>query len=366
MADRVSGIITDFMTALSNCSLYSNAHESVGMHSGRAVRAMGPYFEEADDLSFTILGDSLLVNDQRYKGRSAHITAFMKRLRRNGIEKIVFKKGLNGKELAVFISSLASVSGSPKSMPHIAIGMMEVRFSTGEGVDVSSLVDAEIEKLAEIEEEHSRFGKLNMVGLEEVVANFITTMKQEANVLKVISPVKSFSNYTFTHTTNVTMLAIAQAESLGMRGDIIHEIGLAGLLHDVGKMFVPKEVLDKPGKLTDEEWVMMRKHTVLGAKYLAGIDDVPKLGVIAAYEHHMKFDGSGYPESRRRNRHQHIVSQLIAIADFFEALKAERPYRKGLATKMIVGFMEEGIGTDFNPLLVQNFFRVLREGGALV
>jgi putative nucleotidyltransferase with HDIG domain len=361
MADHVTGIITDFMTALSNCSLYSSAHDSVAEHSARAARGMEHFFEEDDDLSFTILGDSFLVNDVRYKGRSAHLTSFMKRLRRNGVEKVVFKKGVNGKELAAFISSLASKSAELKSMPHIAIGMMEVRFSEGQGGNVSDLIDEEVEKLKEIDDELTKFKRLNMVGLEEVVANFISTMKQEADVLKVISPLKSYSNYTFNHTTNVTILSIFQAESLGMKGDILHEIGMAGLLHDVGKMFVPKEVLDKPGKLTDEEFDLMRSHTVLGAKYLAGQEDVPKLGVIAAYEHHMKFNGTGYPDSIRRDRRQHIISQIISVADFFEALRAERPYRKGMETLKIIGFMEEGLGTDFNPLLIKNFVRSLKE-----
>ncbi len=359
MADLVSDIIGDLMTALSNSSLYTASHESVGEHSEKAVSAMATFFEEADDLSFTILGDSLLVNDQRYKGRSPHIAAFMKRLRRNGIEKIVFNIDLEANELRAFISSLASPTTEPKGMPNISIGMMEVRFSEATG-DVSSIIDEDIEKLREIDEDLSKFGRMNMVGLEDVVASFISTMKEEANILKVVSPVKSFSNYTFTHTTNVTLLSVFQAESLGMKGDVLHEIGIAGLLHDVGKMYVPKEVLDKPGKLTDEEWVLIRSHTVLGAKYLAGFEDVPKLGVIVAYEHHMKFNGTGYPDSVRRDRHQHIVSQIIAIADFYEALRAERPYRKGLPSKVIIGFMEEGAGTDFNPLLVKNFIRSLQ------
>ena len=360
MADLVSDIIGDLMTALSNCSLYTSSHESVGEHSTRAVRAMAMFFEEADDMSFTILGDSLLVNDQRYRGRSPHIAAFMKRLRRNGIEKIVFNKDLNAKELAAFISSLASTTTEAKGMPNIAIGMMEVRFSEATG-DVSSVIDEDIEKLKEIDEELSKFGRMNMVGLEDVVASFISTMKEEANILKVVSPVKSFSNYTFTHTTNVTLLSVFQAESLGMKGDVIHEIGLAGLLHDVGKMYVPKEVLDKPGKLTDEEFDMIRGHTTLGAKYLSGFEDVPKLGIIAAYEHHMKYNGTGYPDSIRRDRHQHIVSQIVAIADFYEALRAERPYRAGMETRKIIGFMEEGAGTDFNPLLIKNFIRSLQQ-----
>ncbi|HJW29966.1 MAG TPA: HD domain-containing phosphohydrolase, partial [Saprospiraceae bacterium] len=89
--------------------------------------------------------------------------------------------------------------------------------------------------------------------------------------------------------------------------------------------------------------------------YLCALPDVPKLAMIAAFEHHMRFDGNGYPSTRRKNNKQHIVSQMVAIADFFDALRTERPYRKAMDIAMIIGLMKEGVGKEFNPLLVENF-----------
>jgi HD-GYP domain-containing protein (c-di-GMP phosphodiesterase class II) len=128
---------------------------------------------------------------------------------------------------------------------------------------------------------------------------------------------------------------------------------------------VPNEILDKPGKLDDREWDIMRNHTVYGATYLSSMQDVPKLAVIAAYEHHMKFDGTGYPEPLRRGRQQHIISQIVAISDFFDALRTERPYRKALEPPVVIGIMEESKEKDFNPVLVDNFLRALEEVGGL-
>jgi HD-GYP domain-containing protein (c-di-GMP phosphodiesterase class II) len=215
-------------------------------------------------------------------------------------------------------------------------------------------------KLKEIFQGMSRFKTLDMVGLENVVISFISTLKQETNILRVISPVKSHSEYTFTHATNVAVLSIFQAESLGLKGEVLHDICLSGLLHDVGKMFISTEVLDKQAKLEAKEWEEMKKHPVYGALHLTKLPDVPKLAVIAAYEHHMKFDGRGYPQTRKRGNKQHMISQIIAISDFFDALRTERPYRKALEVPVITGLLKEGAGRDFNPVLLESFLSALQ------
>jgi HD-GYP domain-containing protein (c-di-GMP phosphodiesterase class II) len=199
-----------------------------------------------------------------------------------------------------------------------------------------------------------------MVSLEDAVVGFVATLKREMNVLRIISPVKAYSEYTYVHATNVSVLTIFQAEALGLKGESLHDTGIAGLMHDMGKMFVAKDVLEKPGKLDAEEWNQMKQHPVLGAKYLAALPDVPKLALVAAFEHHMKFDGSGYPDTKRRGKRQHIVSQMVAVADFFDALRTERPYRKAMDIAAILGLMKEATGKDFNPLLVENFFGALK------
>ncbi|MBP1735603.1 MAG: cyclic diguanylate phosphodiesterase, partial [Deltaproteobacteria bacterium] len=186
-------------------------------------------------------------------------------------------------------------------------------------------------------------------------------LRQEADVLRVISPVKSYSEYTYTHNTNVAILSIFQAEALGVKKDMLHEIGQAGLLHDVGKMFISKDILDKPGKLDEKEWEEMRNHPSYGAMYLATLPEVPRIALIAAYEHHMKYNGSGYPDTRKRGRKQHIISQMIAIADFFDALRTERPYHQAVGVPVIVGLLKELSGKEFNPFLVENFLAALRK-----
>jgi hypothetical protein len=100
------------------------------------------------------------------------------------------------------------------------------------------------------------------------------------------------------------------AESLGFSGENLHQMGVASLLHDVGKIFIPEEILNKPGKLSQDERAIIETHTVKGARYLLGLEGIPKLAVISAFEHHLKYDGSGYP-SIKGGWTPNIASQII-------------------------------------------------------
>jgi HD-GYP domain-containing protein (c-di-GMP phosphodiesterase class II) len=364
MAKTVSAIISNLMTAALNCSLYSQEHNSVIQYSAKTVRDMEEFFQDDNTLSFAILGSTFLMNEKKVSERSLHISNFTKRLRRKGIDKVVFRRGLDSTELSSFIAAMVSPSGTPKSSEHIQVGTIEVKLSSGLEGDVSDQYLEDVEKVQEIDQHLKKFGTLDMIGIEDVIMNFMSSLQRENNVLNIVSPVKAHSDYTFAHTSNVTVLSIFIAESLGLKGDILHEIGLAGLLHDVGKAFIPLEVLDKPGQLDDREWEAMRNHTTYGAMYLSSIPDVPKLAVIAAYEHHMKFNGSGYPEPRWRGKRQHIVSQMIAIADTFDALRTERPYRSALEVPVVLGILEDIKDKDLNPVLVDHFVASLKKVGA--
>jgi HD-GYP domain-containing protein (c-di-GMP phosphodiesterase class II) len=221
-------------------------------------------------------------------------------------------------------------------------------------------MDEGIGKIKEAYQGVSHFRNLDMVGLEDAVINFVSTLKRESNVLRIISPVKSYNEYTFVHAANVSVLTLFQAETLGLRGENLHNAGLAGLLHDLGKLFVSNEILDKQGKLDSGEWCTMKKHPVFGTMHLSKIPDVPPIAKIVAFEHHVKFNGLGYPETKKSSRKQHLVSQMVAISDFFDALRTERPYRKAVNVPTIAGLLHEGAGTDFNPILVDSFLSSLK------
>lgn len=350
---KANEFISLIMTALSNCALYSEDHPLVREFSVKAHAEIESLYIN-DSLAITLLGDTLVFNETPLTDANPHLHSFTKKLKRKGIEKIVISKGVTPDELKKFVAAIASTE-KVISSPHISVGMVEVKFGA-EGDDVSAIVRENIGKVKALFQDVNKFRRLDMVSLEDAVIAFIATLKKEMNVLRVISPVKSYSEYTYVHATNVSVITLFQAEALGLKGENLHDVGIAALMHDVGKMFVDKEVLEKPGKLNDQEWTQMKQHPAAGAKYLSALPDVPKLAMIAAFEHHMKFDGSGYPGTKRQGKKQHIVSQMVAIADFFDALRTERPYRKAMDTAMIIGLMKEGVGREFNPLLVENFF----------
>ena len=134
-----------------------------------------------------------------------------------------------------------------------------------------------------------------MTDIVATVSGFIKAFRREVNPLMALAPLRSLDEYTFTHSVDVCILNLAQGISLQIEGELLHDLGIAGMLHDVGKLFVPKEITNKSEELTAAEWGEMRRHPVTGAKYLLDNPGVPRLAVLTAFEHHMKYDLSGYP-----------------------------------------------------------------------
>jgi HD-GYP domain-containing protein (c-di-GMP phosphodiesterase class II) len=310
-----------------------------------------------------IVEDDLIVNQFPVRDGGVHGRNLVKRLKKKGISGVEFLQGITVPEVKGFIADIAAAVPGVRTYPHIQTGVVEVHACPVKSDSSLSLDEIphfnqeQVEKLQEVYHNLSPFRKLSVAGLEEIVAGFVSAFRQETNILRILSPVKSFSNHTYVHSSNVAVLSIFQAETLGIRDAVLHDIGLAAILHDVGKLFVSREVLEKNGPLDAKEFDEMMHHPVYGANYLAKIDGITRIAPIVAYEHHRKYDGTGYPEGRADGRKQHICSQIVAIADFFDALRCHRPYRRSWDIPEIVYHLKKSAGQDFNPLLVNNFVR---------
>jgi putative nucleotidyltransferase with HDIG domain len=363
MNESFSKFLSYIVTAMAQCSLYSKEHPAVADFSERALKLLNELFTD-ETIGVTHLGGNLIFNDVPIIDKGIHVENFMKRMKAKGIDKIIIKKGISIEEVINFASFMASKDEDSLSSEHILVGTVQVRLRSS-GEEPLEIMSTNISKIKGVYYELSRFKRLDTAGLEDAVLGFLIALKSEANILRLVSPVKSYSEYTYVHTANVSVLTLFQAESLGLKGEALREAGLAGLLHDVGKMIVPKEILEKPGKLDDAEWKEIKRHPVYGALFLSSLPDPPRLAVIAAFEHHLKFDGTGYPETKWRARKQNIISQIVAISDFFDALRAERPYRKGMEIDKLIDILKGSAGKDFNPLLVDNFMSALKRVGVL-
>jgi HD-GYP domain-containing protein (c-di-GMP phosphodiesterase class II) len=349
---------------MSQCSLYSKNHPAVTELSEKAFDLLNELFIK-DSLDITHLGGKLILNENPIPEKGTYMENFARRMKTKGIDKIIFRGGISIEELVSFISCMASKNEKPVGTEHVTIGIVQVKVKESED-DASAIMRAGISRVKDVYHEFTRTKRLDMVGLEDAVLGFLSALKKEANVLRLVSPIKSHSEYTYIHASNVAVLTLFQTQYLGLRDEGLRETGYAGLLHDIGKLFVSKDIIEKQAKLNEAEWKEMKRHPVDGAIYLASISDVPHLAVIAAFEHHLKFDGSGYPDTRWRSRKQHIISQIVALSDFFDALRAERPYRKGIELQSLIDLIQGGAGKDFNPLLADNFIGALKKAGVLL
>ncbi len=361
--ETVKAFISTLMSAVSNCSLYSKEHASMDELTQKALSILNELMNESDSIEMMTVADDLIVNKipLREIGLQGH--NLIKRLKRKGLSRVDFLKGITLAELKQFVADISGAEEGIKTCPHIRSGVIDVRLG-GLKIDadfdldsLSSFTSGQVEMVKEVYHSVSPFKKLNVAGLEEIVVNFILTFRREASILKLISPVKSYSEYTYTHATNVAVLSMFQAEILGVRDDLLRDIGIAALLHDVGKLFISREVLEKKGSLDEREWEEVRMHPIYGARYLAKIDSIPRLASIVAMEHHLRYDGLGYPKLKVNGKKQHFCSQTVAISDFFDALRSRRPYRKELEIKELISLMKKDSEGLFNPFLLDNFIR---------
>jgi HD-GYP domain-containing protein (c-di-GMP phosphodiesterase class II) len=382
--DALSHVIAQFTAAVTNTTLYSPTHPQVIQYVDKAYAVLRDLLQVQPEITVLLIGNDLVVENRPLAGGSAFVANFVRIMKKKSFERMSFFAGMTKPELESFIRDLAAVDGvSVKSSTAIKLGKVELRIrkleeqqgggpqddSGGRPSDpglssevvqeLLALTQAELDELKDLYLSAKKHRQIDVRSVDDMVKGFIKGFRQEINPLSLLASLKSVNEYTFTHVTNVCILTMSQAENLGFTGDHLHSIGIAALLHDIGKIFIPDEILNKQGVLTPEERRIIESHPVKGARYLMGIDNIPKLAVLSALEHHQKFDGSGYP-SMKGGWTPNITSQLITIADVFDAMRSKRSYQQAFPLEKIEAILIKGSGTSFNPILVERFLKMIK------
>ncbi|MDJ0782074.1 MAG: HD domain-containing protein [Desulfosarcinaceae bacterium] len=372
--DRITALLT---AAISNARLYTADHPQVVRYLDAAYQALCVQLTVHPEITLLVIGNDLVVNDQTIDSQGRQHAQLVGLLRRNGIGRVSFAAGLQAVDLTAFVQELSSEeSRAIHSRPGIQLGQVEVRSSEASDAgppfasgaedqelletiaSLASLRDIKLEELKALYHQTRRYEKIDLGSIDDMIKKFIGGFSRGINPLRLLADIKSADEYTFTHVVNVCLLTMGQAEALGFTGRHLYDIGIASVLHDVGKQFIPDEILNKPGQLTPEERKIIETHTIKGAQYLLGLEEIPKLAVLGALEHHIRFDGSGYP-AIAGDWEPNIASQMLAVADMFDAMRSRRPYQEPKPQELILKIMREEAGTCFNPLLVDNFIRLI-------
>jgi putative nucleotidyltransferase with HDIG domain len=202
-----------------------------------------------------------------------------------------------------------------------------------------------------------RLGKqVNLEQSEPMIDKIVETMFSCPSSALPLAQIKTLDEYTFQHSVAVSALSVAFGKVLGMPRLEIKQLAMGGLLHDLGKAKVPVHLLNKPGKLTDDEYVVMKTHVVETARLLKNVSHLGEIAFNAASQHHERYDGSGYPNKLKGDEiSQH--GQMLAIVDVYDAITSIRVYHKALPPTEALRRLYEWSGTQFNPRLVQAFIK---------
>ncbi len=361
--------------ALATMNLYKEGHPARERAIDHAYGALSDLQDETPTPAFTFLGEEIVMGTRPLNElKSWHWGG---RLAEAGIQRLEFIDRVSRDDFIAFLDeawvrlndqpvSTAEVrQGRPTNIRYGQVGLQGEEGGPGAGaerLDTASVAYSLKEEIEGIEWLHGELKdqrRLHLLEAEAIVRSLSVAMHGDQAFLIPLLRLKEFDQYTTTHALNVSILTMALAEYLGLSPTEVRTFGIAGLLHDLGKVKIPTEILNKPGKLTDEERVVMNSHTVEGARIILETEQHLDLAAVVAYEHHIRIDGGGYP-SLKYARACHSASNLVHVCDVFDALRTDRPYREAWPTERALKIIEEGTGPEFDKDIARAFIQMMQ------
>lgn len=380
MRDAIA-YLTSLAQALARMGLYADGHPARQRAADASLACLQSLQAQHPQVTFSFLGDVVLFGDAPL--RELQGWDWGRKLAAVGVQRLEFHDAVSPEEYRAFLDSLLprlsrgraldaghidprTPAGGSEWIRFGAVGLRELSSSReasgsagggdGEPMDLSD----EAAAVAWLHDEIVEGREVALQEAEIVVHSLAASLHAGQRMLVPLLQLKEFDQYTTTHALNVAVLSMALAERLGLSSREILQYGMAGLLHDLGKIKVPVEILRKPGALTPEELKAMRQHPADGARLILARDDRLDLCATVAFEHHIMIDGGGYP-TRMRRCDCHHASMLVHVCDVYDALRTNRPYRVAWAANDITSYIEGRIGQEFEPTVARAFLEMIGE-----
>ena len=348
--------------------LYAADHPLIGRNVEGLLAVLKTLHSAQPSIAIGIVGTQLVVSDTPMPKASQGMAELIKKLKDHQIERIAFERGVSGDDVSAFMHAVAGLGRTDASeatwtFPHIRVGRItaDEHRSDGIGSDMAAIrqLYSNAVEVAEIAWQSAQSeGQPDLPAALNAVEGLADAVTENRTALVALTAMRNYDNYTFTHMVNVSILTMGQARALGIEGRLLREFGLSALMHDIGKVRTPKEILNKPDKLTDPEFEIMRRHTVDGAEILRRTPEMPILAPVVAFEHHLRIDGTGYPFGARRDG-LNIGTMLCGIADVYDAMRSQRAYQQAHPTDRILAVLKRNDGTQFDQNLVRRFVQLL-------
>lgn len=370
--------------ALRNLKLYPVENDQVQRSLDALVASAGSIFELEGEVELRVAGELIFVNTTRLRLDLDNYASFghvLHVLREIGVGRVTVEPSVDRRQWQVFVALLlafGSGRGSEDTVRELQQELLQVRVTAikveeppDDGMEWADersrkeVAKRTYERSIAVTKElvtSARMGRhASIKRVKRVVQNIVDQVLNNEVSLVGLTTLRDYDDYTFTHSVNVCIFSVSIGKRLGLSKGQLFDLGMAALVHDVGKGRVPIEVLTKQGKFSLEEWHQMQAHTWLGALMLfrmRGFSRIPYRSMITAYEHHMKVDGTGYPKSKRP-RDMSMFAKIIAVADVFDAGTSSRVYKGAKTPDTVLREMWEEPRYGCDPVLVKALINLL-------
>ncbi len=377
--------VSAFYRLFRGTTLYNRINLNIDRLTQDCLQIINSVVKSEGHLSLKIVRDTLFFNNVMAPVKADQyslLKGFLQEMKNRWIGEIEFTGEMDGERLKNFVYLLPSLEENNESnylyvmrqlelkgIEGIYVGKLEI-FKEGEGYvnsedqrQYSKEVYFESISLVKDVVESVRNQKLlNVRKAKRLMQNAVNALVQDESTLLGLANIKNYDEAIFNHSVNVAIYAIAMGQRIGIPKKYLSYLGMAALFHDIGKIKIPKEILNRTGKLLPEELAMMRSHPIFGVEILMAMKEWGELSsrmMDAAFEHHFKYNLTGYPKSTR-SRKLTLFGRIIAVSDFYDILvRPKGANRFPYVSEKILGIMLERSGKDFDPALVKVFINMI-------
>ena len=371
-------LVRKLAAALRAGQLYAPGHPLVQRAFDTLNEALTQLLTDQATIAVGIIGNEIIVGDVPLPRAAESMGEMIRRLKSLGIERIAFDRGVTPEQVEMLALTIAHPERRPgeaapgveaadplavfNRLTHIRVGRIQMEekkeTSAADIATIRRLYSDATNVAGNVWESAKTEGVPDPKAARALVDSLAQAVSANRTALIALTALKNYDNYTFTHMVNVSILTMSQERALGIEGATLRELGLAALMHDIGKVRTPTEILNKPEKLTDAEFGVMRMHVVDGAEILRRTPEMPAVAPVIAFEHHLRLDGTGYPFGVSRSG-LNVGTMLCSIADVYDAMRSQRAYQQAFPSDRILEVMKRNDGQQFDQHLVRRFTQLL-------
>ena len=384
-AQQGTEFIAAFYRLFKGTTLYNRKNFLIDRLTQECLQIINKLVKSEGHLSVKIIRENLFFNNVRIQvsaDQYAILRAFLDEMKNRWIGDLEFTDEVNGEQLKDFAYLLSGLEENNESnylyllkqldyrgIEAIQVGKLESIKDEGIYIDSKhwkrkskEIYFRSIGLLKDVVEGVRNQKVLNIRRAKRLMQNAVNAIIQDESALLGLANIKNYDEYTFNHSVNVAIYSIAIGQRIGIPKKHLSQLGMAGLFHDIGKVKIPKQVLLKRQKLSEEEEEILRSHPIYGAEVLLEMKEWGEMStrmITAAFEHHLGYDLTGYPRLTQKKRPS-LFSRIVALADFYDFLVRPMIYnRLPCVSEKILGLMLEKSGKDFDPALTKVFIGVI-------